>query len=433
MTGILAGVFATLTVVVVTGVNTLLWGGISFARLVVRSVAHAVRPRHRVVAAPRYGSKDVALIMAAHNEEAVLADALRAASLVLLPSQLHVVSDGSSDRTVEIAREFGANVLDLQPNRGKAGALAAGIEYFSLVERFPVMLLHDADTRLTPDYLETGLPGFNDPGVVAVSGVVRGMRDPTARTMSARFLLAYRARVYAVVQLGVKYGQAARWMNVMSICPGFASMYRTDILSKINITRPGLAVEDINMTFELHIKKLGRIAFHPNAAVAYTQDPDNWRDYSSQLYRWTLGFWQTLWVHKKHLGKLWMSVPVMAAEQITAAIALFIMIPVLLFTAYTSVLADTYGTPTVMGYEIFGSMDFRYVLLGVFVVDALFTVFIAISLRRPGLLLLAPLFPFMRFIDSYIILRAIIASLRTSDSNGSWVSPARRELVSSTK
>lgn len=428
--GALAAAF---TVLVITGVNTMFWSGISLARFVIRSVAHAVRPSSPVVATQRFSSKDVAFIVAAHNEEAVLADSLRAASLLVPPCQLHVVSDGSSDRTVEIAREFGANVLDLQPNRGKAGALAAGIEHFSLAERFPVMLLYDADTRLTPDYLETGLPGFNDPNVVAVSGVVRTMKEPTARTMSARFLLAYRARIYALVQLLVKYGQAARWADVMSICPGFASMYRTDILSKINLTRPGLAVEDINVTFEIHIKKLGRIAFHPNAAVAYTQDPDNWRDYSKQLHRWTLGYWQTLWVHRKHLGKLWMSVPVMAIEQITGSIALFAMIPVLAFTVYTSTLAHTYGVPKVMGYEIFGALDFRYVLLGVFVMDMMFTVFVAISLRRPGLLLLAPLFPFARFVDSYIILRAIVASLRPSNTNGSWVSPARRELVSTTQ
>ncbi len=431
--GASTAVLTVFTVLVMTGVNTVLWGGLGVARFVIRSIARAVRPNNPAVAIQRFRSQDVAFILAAHNEAAVLAESLRAASLLVPPCQLHVVSDGSSDRTVEIAREFGANVLDLQPNRGKAGAVAAGIKHFSLVERFPVMLLHDADTRLTPDYLETGLPGFNDPNVVAVSGVVQTMNEPTARTMSARFLLAYRARTYALVQLLVKYGQAARWADVMAVCPGFASMYRTDILSEIDLTRPGLAVEDINVTFEIHIKKLGRIAFHPNAAVAYTQDPDNWRDYSKQLHRWTLGFWQTLWVHKNHLGRLWLSVPVMATEQLTGSLALFGMIPVLAFTVYTSTLAHTYGVPTVMGFEIFGVLDYRYVLFGVVGIDMIFTIFVAIFLRRPAMVLIAPLFPFMRFVDSYIILRAIWASLRPSTTNGSWVSPTRRQLVSTTQ
>jgi poly-beta-1,6-N-acetyl-D-glucosamine synthase len=58
----------------------------------------------------------------------------------------------------------------LHPNRGKAGALAAGIERFALRERFEVVMLLDADTAPAPDYLQTGLPQFDDPDVVAVVG-----------------------------------------------------------------------------------------------------------------------------------------------------------------------------------------------------------------------------------------------------------------------
>ena len=74
---------------------------------------------------------------------------------------------------------------------------------------------------------------------------------------------------------------------------------------------------------------------------------------------------------------------------------------------------------------IVGTLDFRFILLGFFLPDLLLTVFAVISTRRPGLLLLAPLFPFMRFIDSYVVLRSIWAAWHT-ESNGQWVSPARR-------
>ena len=59
------------------------------------------------------------------------------------------------------------------------------------------------------------------------------------------------------------------------------------------------------MTFEIHAKKLGRIAFHPSAAVAYTQDPDNLQDYTRQVRRWILGFWQTVRRHRLQAGKFW--------------------------------------------------------------------------------------------------------------------------------
>ena len=250
-----------------------------------------------------------------------------------------------SDRTVEIAEEFGVRVLDLQPNRGKAGALAAAIEYFDLERLFGVVLLLDADTRLSPDYLITGLPLFDQPDVVAVAGRVRCHADPPPRTRMGRFLVSYRSRVYAMTQLLVKYGQAARWANVVTIVPGFASMYRTDILQRIDITAPGLVIEDFNMTFEVHAKKLGRIAFQPDCAVAYTQDPDTWHDYLSQIRRWTLGYWQTVRLHGMHVGRFWTALALQIAELLSSSVVLLCMIPLVVFTAYSETLANVYGDP----------------------------------------------------------------------------------------
>jgi biofilm PGA synthesis N-glycosyltransferase PgaC len=411
-----------LTIVFVIGVNTLIWGSASVARVVARIV---VRLRRRPAVAPRFRDEDVAIIMAAHNEAEVLADTLRAASALLPLSQIYVVSDGSKDATVAIAEEFGVNVLNLQPNRGKAGALAAGIEEFALIERFQVVLLLDADTRLSSNYLETGLPLFNDLDVVAVSGVVKTLTDPPPRTRTGRFLLSHRVRLYALTQQIVKYGQAARRANVMPVCPGFASMYRTDILSQIDITRPGLVIEDFNMTFEIHTKKLGRVAFDPRCAIAYTQDPDNWRDYMRQVHRWALGYWQTIRAHHRHFGKFWVWMAVKATETILSVVALICMVPVMLLTAYTDTLGHTYGNPVVAGHVVLGTLNYYYILLGFFGPDLLLTTYAVISTRRPSLLLLSPFFPFMRFIDSYITIRSIWAAFHTH-SDGSWVSPVRR-------
>jgi glycosyltransferase involved in cell wall biosynthesis len=55
--------------------------------------------------------------------------------------QVVVVSDGSTDRTVEVARNKGAEVVELSSNIGKGGALYRGLEYI----RTDVVLLLDAD------------------------------------------------------------------------------------------------------------------------------------------------------------------------------------------------------------------------------------------------------------------------------------------------
>ena len=68
----------------------------------------------------------------------------------------------------------------------------------------------------------------------------------------------------------------------------------------------------------------------------------------------------------------------------------------------------------VAGHMIIGTLDFRFILLGFFLPDLLLTIYAVISTRRLGLLLLAPLFPFMRFIDSYVVLRSIWAAWHTA-------------------
>ncbi|BER92001.1 glycosyltransferase family 2 protein [Atrimonas thermophila] len=83
----------------------------------------------------------VTAIIAAYNEEKTIGpilDVLRNSPYV---EQVVVVSDGSTDRTVEVARNKGAEVVELSSNIGKGGALYRGLEYI----RTDVVLLLDAD------------------------------------------------------------------------------------------------------------------------------------------------------------------------------------------------------------------------------------------------------------------------------------------------
>jgi hypothetical protein len=65
-----------------------------------------------------------------------------------------------------------------------------------------------------------------------------------------------------------------------------------------------------------------------------------------------------------------------------------------------------------------------YVLIGFLLPDMLLTIFAAIMLRRPGMLLLIGIFPALRFLEAYICLRCIPRAWRTQ-SSGRWVSPTR--------
>jgi len=67
-------------------------------------------------------------IVAAYNEEKTIAAVLRALSSSPSIDEVIVVSDGSEDRTVEIARGFdGVRTIALHENHGKGFAMAVGV------------------------------------------------------------------------------------------------------------------------------------------------------------------------------------------------------------------------------------------------------------------------------------------------------------------
>lgn len=416
--------------ILMVGVNTLIWasaGALRFIRskAAKRAAEQGAAPVPRSTAG-RVDPSRVAVLVPAHNEELVIGDTLASACSQVSADRVFVVSDGSSDGTADLVRAAGANVLELSPNRGKAGAIVAAVEYFELIRRFDVVLLLDADTRLDADYLASGLPAFDDPDVVAVAGRATTTIDPKPSTKFGGLLLAYRERFYVVVQYLLKYGQAARPANVVSIVPGFASMYRTSALAQIDIAAPGLVIEDFNMTFELHAKQLGRIDFRPNAAVARTQDPDTLNDYVNQMRRWTLGFWQTVRRHRARRDRFWAALTLYIVELVVSSAVLLLMIGLLLAAGATWAYAGITGDQAPMD-TLWDAAPPLAILLGIYIPDFLLTTAAVLAARRVDFYLYAPVFPLIRAIDAAICLRSLgQALLGRRTASGRWTSPTRR-------
>ena len=80
-------------------------------------------------------------IIAAYNEEKTIGPIIDVLKRMPMIEQIVVVSDGSTDRTVDVARSRNVEVVDLIDNVGKGGALYRGLEYI----RTDVVLLLDAD------------------------------------------------------------------------------------------------------------------------------------------------------------------------------------------------------------------------------------------------------------------------------------------------
>jgi poly-beta-1,6-N-acetyl-D-glucosamine synthase len=415
---------AALLLVLVLGVNLTLWllvGGLRFA-----SERLAPSPRPPVATPSPLDPADVAVLIPAHNEEPVLAATIRSALRLVPETNVHVVADGCDDATAEVARSAGVNVVELHPGRGKAGGIETALREFDIPRRFAVLLIVDADTELDEHYLARGLPLLDQPSVVAVAGYAKAGWRPQELTPVGRFLVAYRSRLYVVMQW-LKYGQTWHWTNVTAIVPGFASMYRTSVLGRMDLNPPGLIIEDFNMTFELHRKQLGKIAFQSDV-YATTQDPDNLRDYCRQVFRWHLGFWQTFRRHGLWPSGFSAALALFILEILVASAGIVVLVGALVLLAPVVVIDQAmWALGLEAGFD--GAIGFSLLLaggvlfLGAF--DYLLTCVTALALRRPSLLLYGLGFVALRVVDAILILRAVPQAW-IANSDGRWTSPSRR-------
>lgn len=69
-----------------------------------------------------------ASIIPAYNEQETLGGVLEVLQRVPAVDEIIVVSDGSTDRTAEVARSRGVRLVELPENRGKGAAMRAGLE-----------------------------------------------------------------------------------------------------------------------------------------------------------------------------------------------------------------------------------------------------------------------------------------------------------------
>lgn len=71
---------------------------------------------------------NITAIIPAYNEEQTIGSVLDIVTKVKEITQIIVVSDGSTDKTAEIAAAYPIEVIDLAENVGKGGAMMAGVE-----------------------------------------------------------------------------------------------------------------------------------------------------------------------------------------------------------------------------------------------------------------------------------------------------------------
>lgn len=406
------------------GISVTFWSIIGLIRLLSEKISGSRNKKGQ----SRFTVVDIAILLPAHNEEVVIRKSIQALKALANPKQIYIASDGSIDKTARRARMEGCHVSNIMPGLGKAKALVYLIRHYRLYEKYKLIFIIDADTRIDKDAFKYALPLFDDPetGVVFASSQIKWPRHIIPKL--SLYFVSYRDRLNRILQYFLVYGQTWKYTNVNYVIPGFATIYRSDILSQLEIDTPGLLIEDFNLAFQFHKKKLAKMAYCP-AMIGWDQYPTNLPDYWRQVRRWNIGFFQTVKKNGVWPSFFWFALGIFTFEVTMNSIFLIFLPIVLLYYLFfylsfypplTMVLTNIYHM-----FPFYNNMILTEIFIGVFVIDYLFTVIIGLINKKPQFLFYGLFFFFMHYITSIILLSSIIPGFFRS-SSGRWVSPTRQ-------
>jgi cellulose synthase/poly-beta-1,6-N-acetylglucosamine synthase-like glycosyltransferase len=338
----------------------------------------------------------LAILIPAHNEAKVIDKTIISLLSVVDQKDIYVISDGSNDGTEIIAKSYVNNVLTITNSRGKAGAANFAIGSFNLVNNYDYIMPIDADTIITKGFIHNALPILEkdtDQKIACVVGKVTGKKR--------NWVTTYRMWEYEIAQSIHKRSQSIE--NAVMICPGCATIFRSNIFKNISIPE-GTLTEDMDLTFLIHRNNLGKIVYAGKAKVI-TQDPDSLYNYWKQLNRWYTGFWQCLIKHNIPWGGqlLDFEVGLVAAEGLFNGIlvtAFIFLIPIVLKI-----------NPTIL--IIPASVD-----LFLFLIPTM--IYTGIKNKIYHILLYIPLFYLLRFLSSFIFLVAFMKVVLSLDQKMHW-------------
>jgi len=198
--------------------------------------------------------------------------------------EIIVVNDGSRDGTARVATELRAQVIDLQPNRGKGGAVKAGM----LAARGQYVLFTDADQSTPIGEVDKLLEKVEREGF-----------DVAIGSRAARGAAVEEAQVWYRALAGKLFGVATRGLVIAGIADtqcGFKLMKREVAQKVFPQVTSNTAIFDIEF-LAVAVREGFRIAEVP---VHWVHDPDTRIPYN--LSR-ALRIWGELFRIKRVVGR----------------------------------------------------------------------------------------------------------------------------------
>lgn len=346
-----------------------------------------------------------AFFIAAHNEEAVIANLVRSIKEQDYPSELidiFVVADACTDDTARVAREAGAIVYERNDlaRKGKSWVMDYGFDRIlnEYPGRYEAFFIFDADNLLSRDYVSIMNDAF-DQGYLAL----------TSYRNSKNYGSSWISSAYATWFL-----REARFLNnARMICGTSCAVSGSGFLVSAKIIE-GMhgwdfhtLTEDIQFSTFCAIHGV-RIGYAP--AEFYDEQPVTFAASWKQRMRWTKGFYQVFFTYGSQLVKSFAILRRFAAYDLFMTVApgnLLSLISVLVNVTFLIVGSLSHGF-LATDRELamcFGSiaMTFGSMYLTFFVLGLLTTVLERGHIHCPSRLrVFANLFTFPLFMFTYI-------------------------------
>lgn len=238
-----------------------------------------------------------ALLVAAHNEESVIANIVKCLKALEYPKDMYdvfVIADNCTDRTAEIARENGAIVYERSDDvkRGKGFSLEWMFKnLFALERQYDAVSILDADNLVSSNYLLE-----MNKHLSMGQGVIQGYLDsknPQDSWISAGYSITY--------WVNNRMFQLARYyLGLNCALGGTGFVMRTDILKEMGWGATSLT-EDLEFTMKLVLRNM-RVTWAHDAKV-YDEKPLHMKQSWRQRKRWLQGHWDCAFRYMKDLLK----------------------------------------------------------------------------------------------------------------------------------
>ena len=231
----------------------------------------------------------ITVLIAAHNEEAVVADILKALLEVDYPADrvtIMPVNDRSSDRTREIIDEFVVRHPRIQAfhrTGGKPGK-AAALKDAMIRVNTEIVLIFDADYVPGKALIRQLVAPFFDPEIGAVMGRVVPLN--VDKKLLTRLLDLERSGGYQVDQ------QARMNLHMVPQYGGTVAGVRKSALDEIGGWNENALAEDTDLTYRLLLA--GWKTGYANRAECYEEVPERWPVRVRQIMRWAKGHNQAM-------------------------------------------------------------------------------------------------------------------------------------------